>query len=218
MVERIALTDHDVLLVVDVQNDFCPGGALAVEGGDEVVSVINRLGRGFPHVLMTQDWHPKEHKSFASSHPGRQPFETIEMPYGAQTLWPDHCVQGTAGADFHPELDLPKTELIVRKGFRPEIDSYSAFFENDHTTRTGLAGYLRDRQLRRLFVVGLATDYCVHYSAVDARKEGFETIVIEDACRAIDLEGSLAAAMRNMQEAGVVIAREADLVCETGAP
>jgi nicotinamidase/pyrazinamidase len=218
MVERIALTDHDVLLVVDVQNDFCPGGALAVEGGDEVVSVINRLGRGFPHVLMTQDWHPKEHKSFASSHPGRQPFETIEMPYGAQTLWPDHCVQGTAGADFHPELDLPKTELIVRKGFRPEIDSYSAFFENDHTTRTGLAGYLRDRQLRRLFVVGLATDYCVHYSAVDACKEGFETIVIEDACRAIDLEGSLAAAMRNMQEAGVVIAREADLVCETGAP
>lgn len=218
MVERIALTDHDVLLVVDVQNDFCPGGALAVEGGDEVVSVINRLGRGFPHVLMTQDWHPKEHQSFASSHPGRQPFETIEMPYGAQTLWPDHCVQGTAGADFHPELDLPKAELIVRKGFRPEIDSYSAFFENDHTARTGLAGYLRDRQLRRLFVVGLATDYCVHYSAVDARKEGFETIVIEDACRAIDLEGSLAAAMRNMQEAGVVISREADLVCETGAP
>lgn len=211
MVERIALKDQDVLLVVDVQNDFCPGGALAVERGDEVVSVINRLGRSFPHVLMTQDWHPKEHKSFASAHPGRQPFETIEMAYGAQTLWPDHCVQGTAGAEFHPELDLPKAELIVRKGFRPEIDSYSAFFENDHATRTGLAGYLRERELRRLFVAGLATDYCVHYSAVDARKEGFETIVVEDACRAIDLEGSLAAAMRNMQEAGVMIARSAEL-------
>jgi len=211
MVEPIKLTESDVLLVVDVQNDFCPGGALGVQRGDEIVPAINRLGRRFPHVLLTQDWHPPGHKSFASAQPGRQPFETIEMPYGPQTLWPDHCVQGTPGAEFHPDLDLPMAELIVRKGYHPNIDSYSAFLENDRKTRTGLAGYLRERQLTRVFMAGLATDYCVHYSTIDARRDGFEAVVIEDACRAIDLEGSLELAMREMREAGVVIVREADL-------
>ena len=211
MTDHLTVGDRDLLVAVDVQNDFCPGGALAVERGDEVVPAINRLARSFPHLVMTQDWHPVGHESFASSHPGTKPFETIQMAYGAQTLWPDHCVQGTEGAEFHKDLDLPRCELVVRKGFRPEIDSYSAFRENDRETPTGLAGYLRERGFRRLFLVGLAMDYCVHYSAVDARSEGFETVVIEDACRAIDLEGSLAAAMRNMQAAGVNVAREADL-------
>ncbi|MFQ5939667.1 MAG: bifunctional nicotinamidase/pyrazinamidase [Alphaproteobacteria bacterium] len=203
MGEPITLGRDDVLLVVDVQNDFCPGGALAVPDGDAVVPLANRLGRTFPHVLLTQDWHPPGHQSFASSHPGRRPFETIQASYGAQTLWPDHCVQGTEGAAFHPELDLTRAELIIRKGFRPEIDSYSAFFENDRKTTTGLGGYLRQRGFTRVFLAGLATDYCVHYSAVDAVGEGFAAVVIEDACRAIDLDGSLAEARENMAKAGV---------------
>jgi nicotinamidase/pyrazinamidase len=203
MSEPITLGRDDVLLVVDVQNDFCPGGALAVTDGDAVVPLANRLGRTFSHVLLTQDWHPPGHQSFASAHPGRRPFETIQASYGAQTLWPDHCVQGTEGAAFHSELDLTQAELIIRKGFRPEIDSYSAFFENDRKTTTGLGGYLRQRGFTRVFLVGLATDYCVHYSAVDAVGEGFQAVVIEDACRAIDLDGSLAEARENMAKAGV---------------
>ena len=211
MDERLVPGIHDVLLVVDVQNDFCPGGALAVTDGDAVVPVINRLGEKFTHLVQTQDWHPEGHKSFASAHPGRQPYETIEAPYGPQTLWPDHCVQGTEGAEFHPALDLPGAELIIRKGFRAEIDSYSAFYENDRKTATGLGGYLRDRGFARLFICGLATDYCVHYTAVDAIQDGFAAIVIEDACRAIDLAGSLAEAMERMAKAGVRIAKSADI-------
>ena len=196
-------TDRDLLLVIDLQNDFCPGGALAVAGGDEIVPVVNRLGARFAHAALTQDWHPPGHGSFASAHPGRRPFETITAAYGAQTLWPDHCVQGTAGAAFHPGLELPRAELVIRKGFRPEVDSYSAFYENDRRTPTGLAGYLRERGFTRLFLAGLATDFCVQYSALDARRAGFAAVLVEDACRAIDLEGSLAAAMRAMAEAGV---------------
>ncbi len=203
MADRFVPGAADALLVVDVQNDFCPGGALAVAGGDAVVPLVNALGAVFQHVLLTQDWHPPGHQSFASSHPGRQPFETIEAPYGPQTLWPDHCVQGTAGAAFHAGLELPQAELVIRKGFRREIDSYSAFFENDHATPTGLAGYLRERGLSRLFVCGLATDFCVGFSAIDAAAAGFEVTVIEDACRAIDLEGSLAAARASMTRSGV---------------
>jgi len=193
----------DLLLVIDVQNDFCPGGALAVNDGDAVVPAINRIARHFGHVALTQDWHPAGHSSFASSHPGSAPFETIAMPYGPQTLWPDHCVQGTAGAAFHPALATVSAELVIRKGFRREIDSYSAFYENDRQTPTGLAGYLRERGLTRVFLVGLATDYCVYYSAVDARRLGFDAVVIDSACRAIDLGGSLAAAWTGMQDAGV---------------
>ena len=193
----------DLLLVIDVQNDFCPGGALAVAGGDAVVPVINRLAERFDHVVLTQDWHPPGHSSFATSHAGSAPFGTIAMPYGPQTLWPDHCVQGTAGAALHPQLMTDKAELVIRKGFRPAIDSYSAFFENDRTTPTGLSGYLRERGLKRIFLVGLATDYCVNFSALDARRLGFETVVVQSACRAIDLAGSLAAAQTAMAEAGV---------------
>jgi len=197
------VTDTDLLLVVDVQNDFCPGGALAVARGDEIVPLVNRLGERFQHVVLTQDWHPPGHSSFASSHPGNKPFQTIEVAYGLQTLWPDHCVQETTGAAFHPDLRLPHAEVVIRKGFRRAVDSYSAFYENDRRTPTGLAGYLRERGLARIFLVGLATDFCVHYSALDARRLGFAAVLIEDACRAIDLEGSLAAAMRSMAEAGV---------------
>ena len=196
-------SERDILLVVDVQNDFCPGGALAVPRGDEVVPVINRLGERFVHAALTQDWHPRGHSSFASSHPGRHPFETIEVAYGLQTLWPDHCVQDTAGAAFHPDLHLPRAELVLRKGFRSAIDSYSAFFENDRRTPTGLAGYLRERDIERVFLVGLATDFCVRYSATDARRLGFAAVLIEDACRAIDLDGSLADALAAMRAAGV---------------
>jgi nicotinamidase/pyrazinamidase len=196
-------TRDDLLLIIDVQNDFCPGGALAVAEGDATVAVINRLSQRFGHVAVTQDWHPSGHSSFATSHPGFSPFETVAMPYGPQTLWPDHCVQGTSGAALHPLLSTERAELIIRKGFRPEIDSYSAFFENDQRTPTGLAGYLRERGLKKIFLVGLATDYCVHYSAVDARRLGFDTVVIEAGCRAIDLNGSLDAAWTSMQEAGV---------------
>ena len=200
---------EDLLLVVDVQNDFCPDGALAVGEGDAVVPVINRLAGRFEHIVLTQDWHPAGHSSFASSHTSAAPFQTIEMPYGMQTLWPDHCVQGTPGAEFHPELETDGAQLIIRKGFRRAIDSYSAFFENDKTTPTGLAGYLRERGLRRIFLVGLATDFCVHYSALDARRLGLEAIVIDAGCRAIDLAGSLAATHAQWAETGVQ--RVADL-------
>lgn len=187
----IALKPTDALLVIDMQNDFCPGGALAVKGGDEIVPLVNRLGQRFEHVILTQDWHPANHISFSSTHPGTQAFATIEVEYGTQTLWPDHCVQGTSGADFHPGLDLPHAEMIVRKGFRRHIDSYSAFLEDDHTTPTGLAGYLRERGLKRLFLCGLAYDFCVKYSAIDGTAAGFECIVIEDASRAVKLSGSV---------------------------
>jgi nicotinamidase/pyrazinamidase len=200
---RIRPGHDDLLLIVDVQNDFCPGGALAVADGDAVLPIINRLTERFDHVALTQDWHPKGHSSFAASHPGSAPFETVNMPYGQQTLWPDHCVQGTPGAAFHPQLETTRAEMVIRKGFRPEIDSYSAFYENDRRTPTGLAGYLRERGLRRIFLVGLATDYCVYYSAVDARRLGFDAMLIEAGCRAIDLSGSLEAAWAGMAAAGV---------------
>jgi nicotinamidase/pyrazinamidase len=203
--------DDGVLVVIDVQNDFCPGGALAVPDGDAVVPVINRLAPHFAHIVMTQDWHPPGHLSFASSHAGRKPFETTRAAYGPQVLWPDHCVQGTRGAAFHDRLALGRCELILRKGFRREIDSYSAFFENDRTTPTGLGGYLAERGLRRLWLVGLATDFCVHYSAVDARRLGLEVTVLTDACRAIDLDGSLAAALEAMRAAGVSLGQAAAL-------
>lgn len=193
----------DALLVIDVQNDFCPEGALAVPKGDEVVPAVNRLVARFAHVLLTQDWHPPGHRSFASAHTGKKPFETTELAYGTQVLWPDHCVQLTPGAAFHRHLAAGKAELIIRKGFRPEIDSYSAFFENDRKTPTGLSGYLRTRGFKRLFMAGLATDFCVHYSAVDGAALGFEVVVLEDGCRAIDLAGSLATAKEAMTKAGV---------------
>jgi len=191
------------LIVVDVQNDFIPGGALAVPRGDEVVPVINRIAARFENVVLTQDWHPQGHASFASSHPGRKPFETITLAYGPQVLWPDHCVQGTSGAAFHEDLAVTHAQLIVRKGHHRDIDSYSAFLEADRRTPTGLAGYLRERGFARLYVCGLATDFCVAWTALDARAAGFETTVIEDACRAIDLEGSLEKAWREMAAAGV---------------
>jgi len=203
MTDRIRIGDSDVLLVVDIQNDFCPGGALPVRGGDEIVPLVNRLGAGFPHVVLTQDWHPPGHLSFASSHPGKRPFETVAFDYGPQILWPVHCVQGTAGADFHKELKIPRAEVVIRKGFRAAIDSYSTFRENDRKTLTGLAGYLRERGLSRVFLAGLALDFCVRYSAEDACGEGFTVVVIEDACRAIDLEGSLAATHASLVGLGV---------------
>ncbi|MEQ9257831.1 MAG: bifunctional nicotinamidase/pyrazinamidase [Roseovarius sp.] len=192
------------LIVIDMQNDFCPGGALAVAGGDAIVPGINALmaeERGA--VVLTQDWHPAGHSSFASSHAGKSPFETTEMPYGTQVLWPDHCVQGSEGAAFHAGLDTTRAEMIVRKGYNPAIDSYSAFFENDHETPTGLHGYLQTRGISTLTMVGLATDFCVNFSAVDAAKLGYEVTVRTDLCRAIDLDGSLAAAMEGMKAAGV---------------
>jgi nicotinamidase/pyrazinamidase len=203
--------EHDVLIVADVQNDFCPGGALAVPDGDAVVAPILAVAGLFAHIVLTQDWHPAGHASFASSHAGRQPFETVQLASGAQTLWPDHCVEGTRGAEFHPALRLPQAELILRKGFRPAIDSYSAFFENDRTTPTGLAGYLRERGLRRVFLAGLAYDYCVGFSALDARRMGFETFVLRDACRAIDLHGSVAAIEGEFARAGVEVTESSAL-------
>ena len=194
---------QDVLLVIDVQNGFVPGGALPVTGGDEVVPLINRLAGRFQHVVLTQDWHTPGHVSFASSHPGKKPFETIALPYGTQVLWPDHCVQGTADASLHPGLDIPHAELIIRKGYRKAIDSYSAFYEADGKTPTGLTGYLKERGLTRAFLVGLATDFCVAWSALDARKGGFEATVIEDATRGIDVGGSLGKAWQDMTGAGV---------------
>jgi nicotinamidase/pyrazinamidase len=195
-------TDRDVLLVVDLQNDFVPGGALAVPGGQEVVPLANRIAARFAHVVLTQDWHPKGHRSFASSHPGRKPFETAQMPYGTQVLWPDHCVQGSPGAALHPGLVVPHAELLIRKGYHAAVDSYSAFREADRRP-TGLAGYLRERGLERVFVLGLALDFCVAFTARDAREAGFPTFVLEDACRAIDNAGSLAAALGDMASAGV---------------
>lgn len=192
------------LIVIDVQNDFCPGGHLAVPGGDEVVPVINAMMGAHETVILTQDWHPAGHSSFASSHSGKAPFDMIEMPYGPQVLWPDHCVQGSDGAAFHPGLRVDG-DLIIRKGFRPEIDSYSAFFENDHNTPTGLEGYLRTRGITGVTMVGLATDFCVHFSAVDAAKLGFDVTVDLTACRAIDLDGSLAASIEAMKAAGVAL-------------
>ncbi len=197
--------ERDLLLLIDIQNDFCPGGALAVAGGDEIVPVVNGLAARFAHVALTQDWHPPGHRSFASAHPARSPYESVTFPYGMQTLWPDHCVQGTPGADFHPALQVTRAELVIRKGFRSEIDSYSAFYENDRSTPTGLAGYLRERGFTRVVLCGLATDFCVAYSAIDARRLGFETVVLLAACRGIDLGGSLAAALTAMREAGVVL-------------
>jgi nicotinamidase/pyrazinamidase len=194
-----------VLIVTDVQNDFCPGGALAVERGDEVIPLINHLIASHDHVVLTQDWHPADHLSFASQHPDRRPFETITLPYGPQTLWPDHCVQGTDGANFHLGLHWTKAELVLRKGFRREVDSYSVFFENDHTTPTGLGGYLKERGLKHVVLCGLATDYCVGYSALDARRLGFAATVVEPACRAIDLQGSLGEMKRRWAEAGVSV-------------
>lgn len=199
----IELVDRDVLLVVDVQNDFCDGGALAVPGGQEVVPVILRLAALFRHVVMTQDWHPPDHHSFASSHPGRAPFDTIETAHGEQVLWPDHCVQGSVGAAFHPHLHPDHAELILRKGFRNDVDSYSAFRENDRVTHTGLAGYLRERGLGRIFLAGLAYDFCVRHSAIDGVEAGFEIYVVEDACRAISMKDSVAATNHIFHEAGV---------------
>jgi len=194
------------LIVVDIQNDFCPGGALAVAGGDEIVPIVNRLIERFDHVILTQDWHPAGHSSFASSHRGREPFSTMTMPYGEQTLWPDHCVQGSDGARFHSGLEWNKAELVVRKGYDPAIDSYSTFYENDRRTPTGLAGYLRDRGIDRVTLAGLVTDFCVAYSALDAASHGFRVTVVMEACRAIDLDGSLATMTQRMRQAGVVLA------------
>ncbi len=205
-----ASSDEDVLIVVDVQIDFCPGGALAVPRGDEIIPIVNSLAARFRNVALTQDWHPRGHASFASSHPGKKPFETVSAFYGPQVLWPDHCVQDTPGAQFHRALQAPHAALVLRKGFRPAIDSYSAFYENDRKTPTGLAGYLRERGLTRIFLVGLAFDFCVRYSAEDARREGFAASVVEDACRAIDLDGSAAATRASLAALGVpcVNARE----------
>ncbi|KXF76775.1 nicotinamidase [Paramesorhizobium deserti] len=197
---------EEALIIIDVQNDFCPGGALAVDGGDEIVPELNRRIQTSEHVILTQDWHPTGHSSFASTHPGKSPFETVDMPYGEQKLWPDHCIQGSRGADFHPALEWTRAELVVRKGFRPSIDSYSAFFENDHTTPTGLGGYLRERGIRHLTMAGLATDFCVAYSALDAVEQGFSVKVLLEACRGIDLAGSMAEMTGRMREAGVVLA------------
>ncbi|HEX5380050.1 MAG TPA: bifunctional nicotinamidase/pyrazinamidase [Phenylobacterium sp.] len=202
----------DVLLAVDVQIDFCPGGRLAVPHGDDVVGPINRLMGFFDHVVLTQDWHPADHRSFASAWPGRAPYETIALPYGPQILWPDHCVQGTPGAAFHPALDPAAADLILRKGADPRIDSYSAFVENDRATRTGLAGYLRERGCQRVFLAGLAFDFCVLWSAEDARRAGFEAVVIEDACRGLDIEGSNAKARARLRALEVPLVSSGDLV------
>ncbi|MBL9049430.1 MAG: bifunctional nicotinamidase/pyrazinamidase [Tabrizicola sp.] len=195
----------EALIVIDMQNDFCPGGALAVAGGDEIISRINGLMRDFVTVVLTQDWHPADHASFAANHPGAAPFSLTTMPYGPQVLWPTHCVQGTAGAEFHAALRTDPAQLVVRKGFRPEIDSYSAFFENDQASPTGLEGYLRNRGVTAVTLVGLATDYCVAYSALDAARLGFKATVLQGACRAIDLNGSLAEARDKMRAAGVAL-------------
>lgn len=199
------IDEHDVLIVIDVQNDFCHGGALAVADGDAVVEAINRIAAFFKHVVLTQDWHPAEHISFATSHPGKRPFEQVELGYGLQTLWPPHCIQGSKGAEFHPALRLSQAELILRKGFDPHIDSYSAFFENDRVTPTGLAGYLEERDLTRVFLAGLAYDYCVGYSALDARRLGLPAYILRDACRAIDLNDSVAKIEAEFANAGASV-------------
>jgi nicotinamidase/pyrazinamidase len=193
MTEHVTLSERDLLLVVDIQNDFCPGGRLAVPRGDEVVPVINRLATRFSHVVLTQDWHPPGHLSFASTHPGRKPYETIEVSYGPQILWPDHCVQATSGAELRKDLQIAHAQLVLRKGYHRDIDSYSAFYENDRKTQTGLASYLRERGFTRVFLAGLAFDFCVRYSCEDAKHEGFDAVVVEDACRGIDVDGSMLA-------------------------
>jgi nicotinamidase/pyrazinamidase len=205
------ITAQDVLIIIDVQNDFCAGGALAVPDGDAVIDVIHRVAPSFAHIVLTQDWHTPAHSSFAVAHPGKQPFEQIEFSYGAQTLWPVHCIQGSKGAEFHPALHLPQAELILRKGFRPHIDSYSAFFENDRVTPTGLAGYLSERNLTRVFLAGLAYDFCVGYSALDARRLGLPAVVLRDACRAIDLDGSVARIEAEFAKTGVTVIESAAL-------
>lgn len=200
------------LLIVDVQNDFCPGGALEVPNGDEIIPTINKLSREFDVVIQTQDWHPEGHSSFASSHADKEPFETIEMPYGKQVLWPDHCIQGSKGADFHADLETDRSQLIIRKGFRREIDSYSAFFENDNSTTTGLTGYLRERNIDSLYTVGLATDFCVKWSVTDGLKEGFKLFVVEDAVKGIDIEGSVDQAWKEMFNTGAQKVSSRDLL------
>lgn len=202
----------DGLLVIDVQNCFMPGGSLAVPRGDEVVPVINVLAPAFRIVVLTQDWHTPGHASFASSHPGKQPFDVVRMPYGNQVLWPDHCVQGTPGAELHRDLAVPNAQLVLRKGYNPKVDSYSAFLEADRRTKTGLEAWLRAKGVKRVFCCGLATDFCVAWTALDARRLGFEAVVIEDACRAIDLDGSLAKAWAAMARAGVERARSSDVM------
>jgi nicotinamidase/pyrazinamidase len=201
----------DALIVIDVQNCFTPGGSLAVKEGDQIIPLINRIAKGFANVVLTQDWHTPGHVSFASSHPGKKPFETAQLPYGTQVLWPDHCVQGTKGAELHPDVAIAHAQLIIRKGHRQHIDSYSAFYEADGKTPTGLTGYLKDRGLNQVFLVGLATDFCVAWSAIDARKAGFGALVIEDACRGIDADGSLAKAWKDMLGAGVKRIKSSDL-------
>jgi nicotinamidase/pyrazinamidase len=206
----------DVLLVIDVQNGFCAGGALAVPGADEIVPHVNEVARRFGHVVLTQDWHPEGHRSFASAHMGLKPFDTVELPYGPQVLWPDHCVQDSESAAFHPALDIPHTELILRKGYRPGIDSYSAFFENDRTTPTGLGGYLRERGFVRVFLAGLAFDFCVRHTAEDARKLGFDAVIVEDACRAIDMNGSLDAARKSFAALGIACVTSGSIAAPAG--
>ena len=208
---RLAIDETDVLLVVDVQNDFCPHGALAVPHGDEVVPIINRLAGHFAHVVLTQDWHPPGHLSFASSHPQKKPHDTVDLAYGRQVLWPDHCVQGTQGAALRSDLNIPHAELVLRKGYHREIDSYSAFFENDHNTATGLGGYLRERRLQRVFLAGLAFDFCVRYSAEDAHRAGFRALVVEDACRGIDIEDSLHLTRDALDSSGIARIQAAEL-------
>ena len=203
MTAKLRISDQDVLLVVDIQNDFCPEGRLAVPRGDEIVPVVNRLATRFKHVVLTQDWHPRGHLSFASTHPGRKPYDTIAASYGLQILWPDHCVQATSGAEFRKDLQIAHAQLILRKGYHPNIDSYSAFYENDRRTRTGLAGYLRERGFTRVFLVGLAFDFCVRYSSEDAKHEGFDVVVFEDACRAIDVDGSMLATRKTFNAVGI---------------
>lgn len=205
MAESFRITDTDVLLIIDVQNDFCEGGALEVPDGSAVVKPINEVAGRFRNVVITQDWHTPAHSSFASSHSGKEPMETIEMDYGSQILWPDHCIQGTKGAEFHPDLDVTPAQLIIRKGYNRELDSYSAFFENDKKTPTGLAGYLRERGLERCFLAGLAFDVCVRWSAEDARKVGFPAVVLEDLCRGIDMEGSIRETRESFKEHEVAL-------------
>jgi nicotinamidase/pyrazinamidase len=203
MTDAAIIAETDVLIVVDVQNDFCPGGALAVPQGDAIVPLVNCLAERFHNVVLTQDWHPHGHLSFASTHPGKKPYESIVVAYGPQVLWPDHCVQKTPGAEFHAALDIPHAALVVRKGIHRAIDSYSALYENDRTTPTGLAGYLRERGFARVYLAGLAFDFCVRYSAEDARREGFEVVVIEDACRGIDVDNSVAATRQSLANCGI---------------
>jgi nicotinamidase/pyrazinamidase len=199
------------LLIIDVQNDFCPGGALAVPGGDEVVDLVNAMQSKFDAVVLTQDWHPADHSSFAANHEGAEPFSMVEMPYGPQVLWPVHCVQGSPGAEMHAGLETSHADLVIRKGFRASVDSYSSFYENDHATVTGLAGYLRERGIEAVTLAGLALDFCVKFSALDAVKLGFQVTVVEDACRAIDMDGSCAAAMDEMRAAGIAIVQSSDI-------